>query len=293
MTTLKSEAHLFTKLLVLSLFVILIVALIGCTSNSNNANQSTQKVTLQIFAANSLSKAMEEAQQAYIDDGHENVKFADTQYKASGELNEMLVAGASADILISASSGSMDTATDKNLIDSSTRQDLFKNDIVMVTNNNSEINNITLEDLKSGKYTICVGDDSVPAGNYAAQSLSTVGIYIPKDSETGKTGAEISGKGGKYSSNIKVITDSSVGNVCKHAESNDVDIAFVYESDVYRFGGVKIVGKVDDSVHKKILYPAAITSTSKNVDDANEFLIWCANSNKSKEIWEKWGFVLA
>ena len=46
-----------------------------------------------MFAANSLSKAMEEVQAAYIADGHDNVSFADTQYKASGELNEMLGAG--------------------------------------------------------------------------------------------------------------------------------------------------------------------------------------------------------
>ncbi len=53
---------------------------------------------------------MEEVQAAYIEDGHSNVTFADTQYKSSGELNEMLGAGSYADLLISASKSSMDTA---------------------------------------------------------------------------------------------------------------------------------------------------------------------------------------
>ena len=49
----------------------------------------------------------------------------------------------------------------------------------MVSKEGSGLSDITLEDIAAGKYSICVGDDSVPAGNYAAQSLSTVGVYTP------------------------------------------------------------------------------------------------------------------
>ena len=273
--------------------------LAGCSSNSSSSSSSTSsdssssKTTLQIFAANSLSKAMEEVQTAYINDGHSNIEFADTQYKASGELNEMLGAGSYADLLISASKGSMDTAVEKNYVDSSTRKDMFKNDLVMVAKEDSSISEVTLDDIKSGKYSICVGDDSVPAGNYAAQSLSTIGVYTPAGDDAGKTGKDISGKGGTYSSDIKVVTDTSVGNVCKHAQSGDVDVAFVYTSDVYRFGGVKIVGTVPASTHKNIVYPAALTKDCKNVEETQKFLDWCMTDSKAQEIWQKWGFELA
>ncbi len=163
---------------------------------------------------------------------HSNVSFADTQYKASGELNEMLSAGSYADLLISASRRSMDTAVKEGYVDEGTRVALFKNDLVMVSKEGSGLSDITLEDIAAGKYSICVGDDLVPAGNYAAQSLSTVGVYTPAGDDAGKTGKEISGKGGSYGSDYKVVTDTSVGNVCKHAQSGDVDIAFVYTSDV-------------------------------------------------------------
>ena len=166
-------------------------ALTGCSSNGGSTEQKSdsvaeqsadnnkEQVELQVFAANSLSKAMEEVQAAYIADGHDNVSFADTQYKASGELNEMLGAGSCADLLISASKGSMDTAVEKGYVDSSTRVDMFKNDLVMVSKEGADIKDVTLDDIAAGKYSICVGDDSVPAGNYAAQSLSTVGVYTP------------------------------------------------------------------------------------------------------------------
>ena len=281
-------------------------ALTGCSSNSSSTEQksdSTQteqsadnnkeQVELQVFAANSLSKAMEEVEAAYIADGHTNVSFADTQYKASGELNEMLGAGSYADLLISASKGSMDTAAEKGYVDSSTRVDMFKNDLVIVSKEGSGLKDVTLQDIADGKYTFCVGDESVPAGNYADQALSTVGVYIPSGDDEGKTGKDISGKNGSFAEGYNPVLDTSVGNVCKHAQSGDVDVAFVYTSDVYRFGGVEIVGTVPADTHKNIVYPGAITSQSKNVEATQEFLDWCQNSEKAQEIWQKWGFELA
>lgn len=288
-----------------------VFALTGCSSNNSSsteqkpdttqteqaADNNKEQVELQVFAANSLSKAMEEVEAAYIADGHDNVSFADTQYKASGELNEMLGAGSYADLLISASKGSMDTAAEKGYVDSSTRVDMFKNDLVMVSKEGTDLKDVTLQDIADGKYSICVGDDSVPAGNYAAQSLSTVGVYTPAASDEGKTGKDISGKGGSYQAFVdaghKVVTDTSVGNVCKHAQSGDVDVAFVYTSDVYRFGGVQIVGTVPADTHKNIVYPGAVTSNCKNTEATQEFLDWCLSSDKAQEIWQKWGFELA
>ncbi len=281
-------------------------ALTGCSSNSSSTEQksdSTQteqaadnnkeQVELQVFAANSLSKAMEEVEAAYIADGHTNVSFADTQYKASGELNEMLGAGSYADLLISASKGSMDTAAEKGYVDSSTRVDMFKNDLVMVSKEGTDLKDVTLQDIADGKYTFCVGDESVPAGNYACQSLSTVGVYLPPASDEGKTGKDISGKGGTFADGYAPVLDTSVGNVCKHAQSGDVDVAFVYTSDVYRFGGVQIVGTVPADTHKNIVYPGAVTSNCKNTEATQEFLDWCLSSDKAQEIWQKWGFELA
>ena len=282
-------------------------ALTGCSSNNSSsteqkpdttqteqaADNNKEQVELQVFAANSLSKAMEEVEAAYIADGHTNVSFADTQYKASGELNEMLGAGSYADLLISASKGSMDTAAEKGYVDSSTRVDMFKNDLVMVSKEGTDLKDVTLQDIADGKYTFCVGDESVPAGNYACQSLSTVGVYLPPASDEGKTGKDISGKGGTFADGYAPVLDTSVGNVCKHAQSGDVDVAFVYTSDVFRFGGVQIVGTVPADTHKNIVYPGAVTSNCKNTEATQEFLDWCLSSDKAQEIWQKWGFELA
>ena len=139
---------------------------------------------------------MDEAQELYTQ--QTGVTFADTQYKASGELNEMLAAGSYADLEITASKGTMDTAVEKGYVDESTRTDMFTNELVIVAKQGSNLKDVTLADIAAGKYSVCVGDDSVPAGNYAAQALSTVGAYQPPASESGKTGKDISGKEGSY-----------------------------------------------------------------------------------------------
>ena len=304
------KKHLrFMIAVVLTFALVGMFALAGCSSSateestaesSSSATASTEEssseaaeaVELQIFAANSLSEAMDKVQELYSET-HEGVTFADTQYEASGTLNEMLAAGSYADILITASKGTMDTAVEEAYVDEGTRFDMFTNDLVIVAGENSDITEVTLDDVATGQYTVAVGDDNVPAGNYAKQALSTVGCWVD---EEGTTGSESDGKGGTFDGTplAGLVTEgSSVGNVCSYANSGDVDLAFVYTSDVYRFGGVKIVGTVPSDTHKNIIYPAAVCADSENVEAAAAFLDWCTTDEEALKIWQEWGFELA
>ena len=279
--------------IILALVLCLSVGLVltGCSSKEE---AKSEKVELQVFAANSLSKAMDEVQQLYTKE-NPNITFADTQYEASGTLNEKLGAGSYADILITASKSTMDTAVEKQYVKEDTRFDMFTNDLVIVSGENSDINAVSLEDVATGEYTVAVGDANVPAGNYAKQALSTTTppCWVSTD---GTVGAKSSGKEGSFAGTPlenKVTEGDKVGSVCSYANSGDVDIAFVYTSDVYRFGGVKIVGTVPADTHKNILYPAAICSQSNHTEEAQAFLDWAFSNEEAIKIWQKWGFELA
>lgn len=275
------------------------LALTGCSAGGSSASSSASAasssasaqsgVELQVYAANSLQKAMPEAMKLYTE--QTGVTFADTQYKGSGELNEMLAGGGHADLLITASKGTMDTAVEKGYVDEETRVDLFANELVIVAKKGSNLTDVTLQQIADGQYTVCVGDDSVPAGNYAAQALSTVGAYEPPAAEAGKTGKDITGKDGTYVG-ITPATDSSVGNVCQKAASGEVDVAIVYSSDAYRFD-VEIVGIIPDGTHKDIVYPGAVTADSENAEAAADFIEWCITDPDAQKIWNEWGFQLA
>lgn len=93
--------------LLLSVFAVclmLVFMLTGCNSSSSEqqTENSSDTTTIEIYAANSLEKALDEAQALYTSQ-NPNVVFADTQYEASGTLVEKMKAGGQPDIFISAS----------------------------------------------------------------------------------------------------------------------------------------------------------------------------------------------
>lgn len=288
----------FTKVIAVAASCALVAAvgLTGCTGGSTEASSSASQedaIELQVFAANSLEKAMNEVQELYTE--QTGVTFADTQYEGSGALNEMLAGGAYADALITASRATMDTAEEEGYIIPATRFNMFTNDLVLAAGMNSAIESLTLQDLTSGEYTLAVGNANVPAGNYAKQALTTTDpqCWISAD---GTVGADCSGKDGTFEGTPlegKVTEGSSVGNVCQYANSGDVDIAMVYSSDVFRFGNVKIVGVTPADSHKSIVYPAAVCTGSEYAEQTQAFLEWAFTDEDAIKIWQEWGFEIA
>lgn len=173
---------------------------------------------------------------------------------------------------------------DDEFISPEAASNLFKNDLVIVAAENSDIDEITLEEAASGKYTIALGDDNVPAGTYAKQALSHVGCYTSNTGSDGEITGPIVGK---------VTEADKVGSVCAYAESGDVDLGFVYSSDVMRYGGVKVVCEVPLGAYDTIAYPAAVTLVSEHDKEAQDFLEWCRTDKTASQIWQKWGFELA
>lgn len=295
---------------VVSAMMVVTLGLGGCASSNSNqdvaaaANEPQEQaapakaegepagepVELQIFAANSLTKAMDDAQALYREQ-HPEVTFAPTQYEGSGTLVEMLAAGQYADVLITASAGKMDDAVEAGYVEGGTCQTMFNNDLVIVTKEGGELagEDISLESIAAGEYTLAVGDESVPAGNYACQSLTTVGGYLEPD---GATGPDATGKGGEFSETLrpKVSLGGKVGDVCKYAQDGQVDIAMVYTSDVYRMGGMSICTVVPGDTHKPITYPGAVCAGSKHAEAAQAFIDWCMADEDCARIWEEWGF---
>ena len=271
---------------------VLAVALTGCgntqaasTGSAPAAEGSAAKETvqLQVFAANSLEKALPEVQALYTEET--GTTFADTQFKASGDLVEQMKAGASVDALITASKGTMDDAVSAELVDESTRQDMFTNDLVIVKAEGSDIAVNSLEDVKTVEGKVAVGDaKTVPAGKYANQALNTIGLY---------TGA--AGDDGEYAPEFadRVALADKVGTAAKYVSTGDATIGFVYSSDVYRYDGIEVAYTCPEDSHKPIVYPGAVAKDSKNAEETAKFLDFCMNNKEAQEIWAKYGFELS
>ena len=255
----------------------------SAAAGSDTGSAAAQQVELQVFAANSLEKAMPEVEDLYTE--KTGVTFADTQYRGSGDLVEQMTAGAQVDVLITASSGTMDDAVEGSLVDESTRTNMFVNDLVIVAAQDSDVQINSLEDVANVEGNIAIGEPgAVPAGRYANQSLASVGLY---SSDTGQDGT--------YDDSIasRVNQAQSVGNAAQYVASGDCTIGFVYSSDVYRYDGLKVVYTVPADSHSAIVYPGAVSANSENPDVAADFIDFCVNDENALAIWAEYGFELS
>lgn len=253
--------------------------------NSGAAEVEATPVELQIFAANSLEKVLPEVQALYTEQ-NPHVTFADTQFKGSGDLVTSLAGGASADLLITASSGTMDDAVSNGSVDEGTRNDLFYNDLIIIKQEGSDLEITRLEDVTNETITkIALGEaDAVPAGAYANQSLYTIGLYTDE-----------SGKGGTYTEGFadKVVTQAKVGDVCAVVSTGDAQIGFVYSSDLYRYDGIEEAFTVPGNTHKNIVYPGAVVAGSAHAEEAQKFLDFCMNDPEALALFTAYGFEIA
>ena len=285
----------FTKIVGVAIAMFALVgglALAGCSSGSTSSSASAESVQLQIYAANSLQKALPEIQTLYTE-ANPNVTFADTQFEASGTLVTKLAdAPGSADILICASKATMDNAEKNGSIDSATRTDMFKNDLVICVKSGSDVKISSLEDLKSDSITsIAIGDPNVvPAGKYALQALESAGLATYETADDGTIQNIV------WDSSIAAKMNAGadkVGTVAKYVSGGECEVGFVYTSDIYRYDGIEVAYTTPADSHKNIVYPGAVVSGINNSDVAADFLKFCTTNSEALKIFQKYGFEVA
>ena len=250
-------------------------------SDAGSAKASSKKaVELQIFAANSLEKALPEVQELYT-----GTTFADTQFKASGDLVEQMRAGATVDVLITASKGTMDDAEAAGLVDADTREDVFVNDLVIIRAEGSDTKVEVIDDVANLDGKIAIGDaKTVPAGKYANQALASVGLYTGTEGDDGEYAPEIADK---------VALADKVGTAAAYVSTGDCVAGFVYSSDIFRYDGIEEAFVCPEDSHKPIVYPGAVAESSEHADEAKAFIDFCLTSKKAQKIWAKYGFELS
>lgn len=145
---------------------------------SGHALAQDGKIT--VFAAASLTNAMQDIAQAYKKERHVEVV---SSFASSSTLARQIEAGAPADLFISADQKWMDYAVDKKSIDTASRTTLLGNSLVVVAPKASDRGDIAINDktdwvslLQGGR--LAVGDpDHVPAGIYAKEALQKLGAW--------------------------------------------------------------------------------------------------------------------
>jgi molybdate transport system substrate-binding protein len=243
----------------------------GCSKKEEvptKEEETPTPVALTIGAAASLTGALNEIIEAYT---AENSHITITPiYEGSGVLQKQIEEGAPMDIFISAATSNMQTLQDADLIDADTREDLLKNELVLIASA-EKANTITFDNIADAS-SIAIGEvETVPAGKYAKQALEKLEKWAGVES--------------------KLVYQKDVKAVLNAVETGNADCGFVYKSDAVNMTSAKEVSAVPNASHDPIVYPVAIVKASEEADAAKAFIKYL-KSKGAKTVFEKFGFVV-
>lgn len=232
--------------------------------------QSKQQSEVLIGAAISLQPALEEIKAGLkAEKDLPEIRF---NFASSGALQQQIEQGAPLDIFIAAGEEPMQRLESKALIDQASRAPLLGNTLVLAAPAGNSRNLKDLSELKAAAFKkIALGDPkTVPAGQYAKDALDHAKL--------------------KETLQPKLVYGSNVKQVLTYVESGDVDAGFVYASDIKNNPKVKSLFEVPSSMHRPIVYPAALVKASKQSEAARR-LLKELRSEKSRAVFEKYGFL--
>lgn len=227
---------------------------------------ASQKIT--VFAAASLTNAMQEIATSYQTE-HQDSEIV-FSFASSSVLAKQIEQGAPADIFMSADQKWMDYLIEHKV--ATDKQNLLKNGLVLIAPKQSKLENVEINAntnwqaiLPKGER-LAVGDpDHVPAGLYAKESLTNLGVFdklLPQ-----------------------MAPASNVRDALMLVERNEAALGIVYSTDAKVSDKVKIIGSFPADTFKSIEYPITLLKA-----DATEFYQYL-NSEKAKAIFQKYGFI--
>lgn len=222
---------------------------------------------LTVSAAVSLTDALGDVAAAYARSGGSAVRF---NFGASNVLARQIVSGAPVDLFISADEAQMALAEASGAIDRGTRVALVSNRLALVVPRGG----LRVADARGlmapSVRRIALGDPAaVPAGAYAQQYLRAAGLWTALEP--------------------KLVPVGNARAALAAAASGSVDAAFVYETDAAASGDVTLAFVVSGPDAPRIVYPAAVTTRTRQREAALRFLQFLSGPDASA-IFVRHGF---
>lgn len=250
------------KLLVMAM--VIAVLFTGCSKQEIKEEQ-----TLTIAAAASLEYSYVEKLIPIFEEKNPGIKIEGV-FDSSGKLQTQIEEGLNADVFMSAANKQMNALVEKNIVESESVVELLENKIVVIVPESSNLEIHNFEDIKNAA-TIAIGDpESVPAGQYAKEALTSLGVWSEVES--------------------KLSLGTNVTEVLNWVSENSAEAGIVYATDAATTDKVKVLSEAPEgSLKKKVIYPVGIVSTSQNKEAAQLFVDFLS-SEEALSVFEEYGF---
>ncbi len=194
-------------------------------------------------------------------------------YASSGDLQTQIENGLETDVFMSAANKQMNALAEEGLIDNDTNLQFLENKVVLIVPADSDADISSFDDLKDVDGTIAIGDpESVPAGQYAEEVLTNLGIWDAVQS--------------------KLSLGTDVTAVLNQVAQGSAECGIVYSTDAISTDDVKIVCEApEDSLDTPVIYPVAMIKDAKDADAAQAFLDFL-QTQEAKDVFVEYGFTI-
>jgi molybdate transport system substrate-binding protein len=225
---------------------------------------------LTVFAAASLKDVLAEIGRLFET---ETTTPVTASLAGSGQLAKQIEAGAPADVFISADSVWMDWLAERHRIKPETRRDIAGNRLVLIAPAASQS---TLSDLARLAETLgtdrlaIAQPDSVPAGRYAKDALTKLGLWDGLSAHLAAT--------------------ENVRAALLLVSRGEAPFGIVYASDAKADASVRVLLSFPDNTYGPIVYPAAVIAASTH-PAAADFVAYLSSA-RAKAVFEKAGFLV-
>ncbi|NIJ38023.1 molybdate transport system substrate-binding protein [Sphingopyxis panaciterrae] len=223
-----------------------------------------------VLAAASLQESLTEAADAWAARGHPKPVLS---FAASSALARQVIAGAPADLFLSADEEWMDAVAKAGLLRAGTRTTLLGNRLVLIAPAASKLRLTPARGFPIGRALgagrLALADPAaVPAGKYAKAALTHLGVWQAVAS--------------------KVAPAENVRAAMALVERGAAPLGIVYATDAKASRAVRIVGTFPAASHPPIRYPVAVLKASRHRDAAGfrAFLL----SKPGRAIFARHGF---
>jgi molybdate transport system substrate-binding protein len=224
----------------------------GCKDKRKTGDAGDAATVVTVSAASSLREVVDELARGY-EAAHPGVRVR-ANFAASGALARQIEQGAPVDAFFSAAEKPMDDLQAKGLIDPRSRRVLAGNELVLVVpaaGGPSPVRGFADLALPAVKRVALGEPASVPAGEYAGQTLAALGLTAAVKP--------------------KVVYAQSVRQVLAYVERGDVDAGIVYRTDAAASAKVRAVAEAPRATHRPIVYVIAVVKASGDAAAATAF----------------------
>lgn len=260
-----------TAMMIWLFVVVAVVAIAGSMWVTKPVAQIAAKpaepIEINISAALGLKDALQDIQKEY--------EAANPQMKLvfnlgpAGVLQKQIEQGVPADLFISASVKQVDELQRKNLIVPTTRRTLVSDKLVLVVPKDSKLSIDSFRELINVAKFGMGEPGTVPAGQYAVESLKNIGIWeAVKD---------------------KAVQAKDVRTIIAHVETGNVDAGIAFSTVAALSDKVKVVAVAPEGSHMPVAFPAVVLANAKHSKEAEAVLQYLC-SEQSAAIFRKYGF---